>query len=226
MRLLDSFSVRVWGAALVVGLVACVLGWHLRWQTHLAGQSQARTILALEVVPLLVGAICLLAIRQRAAWIALSSPRRLELHYAGWALVASTPAAMLPVVTIGLLHLISPWWLPGRNSLEPLDMVPLSVQLPWFFAWSLVATLAICLGVGLAGEGLLGRGVGAMVAVLAYVAIVVLQSTGRGRFLAGAPGVDVHVSPLTWVVAVACLGAGAAVFGVARAGARGLLARA
>lgn len=222
MSFLNSIPWRTWVAVNAVGLALAVGLWHVRFPTHWAGQEYSRTVLALEVIPVLVGGITIQLIRQPVPWLVLTSARRWGPIYALLALLATAPAIALPLVVRMAIQTVPAGWLPGSNHLDS-EMTTLADLLPWWFMCSLSLNVLVCVACGLVVEAVLGRGIGGIATAMALGGLVLLQSWGWLQGLAGAPGLDVHPSWATWLAALLAHAVSIVAFGWARAGARAVL---
>ncbi len=209
-------------AAQATCLIATALWWHLRMHTNLAGQYHPRTVIALEGFPLIAISIAILTIHIPASWMVATSPRRLDVQAMARALVAVMPCILLPVFVGLVLRSLPPKMIPGIDSLELVEFVPVQLQLPWAFFLSLMPLLMLGAGFGLLLEATAGRGIGALGPLVTYGLVVVVQSYGHLDFLAGFPGKDISLTWQGFALGVLALAAGVAAYGLTRGGAQRL----
>lgn len=227
---MDSTHAHFWGwrpwwilGTDVLALALCFMFWPLRIHTNLARQYYPRTLIALELIPLLAIALSIVFLSTQAPWIVRTSPRRMGLHAGTRATLSLAPAVALPLLTGLLLRNVPINWLPGAEALEPVDLVPIAEQLPWDFFVSLIPILLTCAGAGLLAESVLGRSLGCIAPLMTYGAVVLLQSHGHLDFFAGFPGIDITKAWEGFAFGAVSLSLGLGAFALSRGGATGRL---
>lgn len=209
-------------AAQATCLIATVLWWHLRVHTNLVGQYHPRTVMAVEGFPLIAISVAILTIHIPASWMVATSPRRLDAQAIARALVAVVPCIQPHKDWQQVLRSLPPGMIPGIDSLELVEFVPVQLQLPWAFFLSLMPLLMLGAGFGLLLEAAAGRGFGSLGPLVTYGLVVAVQSHGHLDFLAGSPGQDISLTWQGFALGALIMAAGVTAYGLTRGGAQSL----